>query len=380
MRGDNVISSISIRNRLIKTCVSYGIQRIIVLDPVADKRTSYTEFADERSATVDHISQAEDIIISDGEVPLYIEDGFLLHTSLIKDFIASNAVTMKSLTGNQNIFSRSGFDDHDQTPVTPDDTFEPDPFKIFEIKDDNLRQARSRLFKWLTKDSDGFVSKTLNRPLSTLFSKFFADYPISPIYFTAVTALLAAVMTYALLIGGESGILWGCLLYHAASVADGIDGEIARAKFQSSLKGAKLDTTIDMITNILFMGTMSYALWHTYGDQYLTLGFYIVALAISGVLMMTMLLYFGPGGGRFDILATTIRANYLDRPVLLRIFNFCNYCLKRDAFAFIFAVFGVLGFGRHIPDFLIVGLIVWNLAILFNARTILRSKPALSEI
>ena len=115
-------------------------------------------------------------------------------------------------------------------------------------------------------------------------------------------------------------------------------------------------------------------------DHYLTLGIYIVALAITGVSMMTMLLYFGPGGGRFDILATTIRAQYLDRPVLLNIFNFCNYCLKRDAFAFIFAVFAVLGLGRYIPEFLIVGLVVWNLAILLNARSILRLKSAISEI
>ena len=379
-RGDIIISSISIRDRLIKNCVSCGIKRIIVLDPSQGHKVSHIEYADEKSATVDHISQAKDIMISDGEAPLYIEDGFLLHTSLMKDFISSNAVTMKNRPGNKNIFSRSGFDNNDQPSAIPNPTFEPDPFKLFDITQDNLREARSRLFKWLTKDSDGYVSKTLNRPLSTLFSKFFADYPITPIYFTGITALLAALMTYVLLAGGENGILWGCLLYHAASVADGIDGEIARVKFQSSLKGAKLDTTIDMITNILFMGAMSYALWHTYGDHYLTLGIYIVALAITGVSMMTMLLYFGPGGGRFDILATTIRAQYLDRPVLLNIFNFCNYCLKRDAFAFIFAVFAVLGLGRYIPEFLIVGLVVWNLAILLNARSILRLKSAISEI
>ena len=367
-----MVSAISIRDRLIKNCVSCDIKRIIVIGGKTDgEGKSYIEYANEKSSTIEHVSKTTDVTVSDREATIYVEDGFLLHTALLEEFIASDAKTMKNPSDGKDIFSKTAFSQQDKPSGTADEIFEADPFKIFPIQSDNLPEARSRLFKWLSKESDGYISKTLNRPISTFFSRFFAEYPIPPVYFTALTAILALVMTYVLLTGGEAGILWGCLLFHVASVVDGIDGEIARAKYQTSFSGAKLDTTIDMITNILFMGAMSYTLWHTYGDNYLIYGFYIVALAVMGVLLMTALLYFGPGGGRFDILANTIRQRYTNRPQMLKIFNFCNYFIKRDAFAFLFAIYGLLGLGKYIPAFLIFGLVVWNLAILTNARAIL---------
>lgn len=374
--GDHIVSSISVRDRLIKSCVSCGIKEIIVVGSSDRKKLSYIEYANEKSATVKYIDSEAQINISDREKTIYIEDGFLLHTALLEEFINSNCNIMKSPASGKVIFSKTRFAEPDLSSPS----FEVDPFHIFEIRSDNLKEARSKLFKWLSKKTDGFISKTLNRPVSTFFSRFFADYPIRPVYFTAVTALLAGLMTYVLVKGGETGILWGCILFHVASVADGIDGEIARAKYLISLKGAKIDTTIDMITNILFMGGMSYALWDTYGDEYLILGVYVVTLALAGVLLMTALLYFGPGGGRFDVLSVTIRGRFTDRPHLLNIFNFCNYFLKRDAFAFLFAVFGLLGFGKYIPEFLIFGLVIWNLAIIMNAQLILKSERITSGI
>ncbi len=375
-----MVSSITIRDRLIKSCVSCSIKRIIVIRSSEEGKPSYIEYANEKSSTIEHVASAEQVNISDAETTITIEDGYLLHTTMLEEFLTSGAKIMKNPSGGETIYSVNSFNQHDQKPAATDEIFVGDPFKIFKIQSDNLGEARSRLFKWLSKKTDGFISKTLNRPVSTFFSKFFADYPIHPIYFTAVTAFLAALMTYVLITGAEPGILWGCVLFHVTSVADGIDGEIARAKYLISLKGAKLDTTIDMITNILFMGAMSYALWNTYGDEYLILGIYIVALALLGVLLMTALLYFGPGGGRFDVLANTMRGRFTDKPHLLKIFNFCNYFLKRDAFAFLFAVFGILGLGRYIPEFLIFGLIVWNLTIIANAQLILQSKPVTSGI
>jgi CDP-L-myo-inositol myo-inositolphosphotransferase len=59
-------------------------------------------------------------------------------------------------------------------------------------------------------------------------------------------------MFAALLMGGAAGLVAGGLLYHAASVFDGVDGEIARATFRTSRSGALLDSLIDMATNFLF--------------------------------------------------------------------------------------------------------------------------------
>jgi len=373
-QGDFVISAISIRDRLIKNCISSDIKTIIVLVPAEQKKPPCIEYANEKSSTVEYVDAASLVNVPDLQNALYIEDGFLLRTSLLDDFLAADSKVMKSPTSDRIIFSKGGFVPEAAPQYAPDEIFDYDPFYVLEIREDNCREARSRLFKWLSKDSDGFISKKLNRPVSSIFSKFFADYPLPPLYFSAATAFFALLMTYVLIGGGETGILWGCILFHVTSVVDGIDGEIARAKFQASEKGAKIDTTVDMITNVLFMGTMSYALWSTYGNSYLILGIYIVVLAMIGVSLMTLLVYFGPGGGDFDILAGIIKKRFEGKPRLLKIFNFSNYCLKRDFFAFLFAVLGLLGLGKYIPEFLIFGLIIWNIAIILNARAILTLK------
>ncbi len=380
MNGNLIVSAISIRDRLVKNCIAYGIKKIIIIGAAGEDKKTYQEYANEKTSTVTHINSLEQFDMDDKEPIIFIEDGFLLHSNLLEEFIASQAVTMVNPKNGKNIFLKKGIYQQGNTTSPNDEKFEPDPFYIFEVQDDNLKEARSNLFKWLGKESDGFISKTLNRPVSTFFSRFFADFPIQPVYFTAVTALIAALMAYVLFFGGNERIVWGCILFHIASVADGIDGEIARAKFLSSLSGAKIDTTIDMITNILFMAGLSFSLWDIYGDSYLILGVYIVLLALMGVIMMTGLLYFGPGGGRFDVLSDTIRLRFKDRPDLMKIFNFCNYFLKRDAFAFIFAVFGLLGLGKNIPDLLIFGLIVWNIAIILNARAIVKTPQISSKI
>lgn len=104
------------------------------------------------------------------------------------------------------------------------------------------------------KASDGPVSRWLNRPISRRISAWLLHIPgIRPIHATIGTALLAGAMFAALLIGGRNGLIAGGLLFHAASVFDGVDGEIARATFRSSAQGAAIDTAVDIATNLLFI-------------------------------------------------------------------------------------------------------------------------------
>ena len=104
------------------------------------------------------------------------------------------------------------------------------------------------------KASDGPVSRWLNRPVSRLISALLLRLPgIRPIHATLGTVILAAAMFAALLIGGEAGLIAGGLLFHAASVFDGVDGEIARATFRTSRAGAVLDRVVDVATNFLFI-------------------------------------------------------------------------------------------------------------------------------
>ena len=104
------------------------------------------------------------------------------------------------------------------------------------------------------KTGDGLVSRWLNRPISQRITWLVLAIPgIRPIHITIVNALIALPMIWLLLFGGHIGLILGAILFHAASVLDGVDGEMARATFRTSPRGASLDSAVDMATNFLFV-------------------------------------------------------------------------------------------------------------------------------
>ena len=123
-------------------------------------------------------------------------------------------------------------------------------------------EAERRLFKSLTKESDGFVSKTVNRPISKWISRRLMKTSVSPNHVTGAAltiGLLAAVCN--LLADAEN--LWlialGGVLFQFSSIVDGCDGELARLRFQFSKFGAWFDTISDVIINHSYLFTLGVA-------------------------------------------------------------------------------------------------------------------------
>jgi hypothetical protein len=77
----------------------------------------------------------------------------------------------------------------------------------------------------LGKDADGPVSRWLNRPLSTRLSMVLAPLRPAP-DLVSLVAFTLGLAGAGLLAAGQG--LAGGLLVHASSVADGVDGEVAR--------------------------------------------------------------------------------------------------------------------------------------------------------
>ena len=104
------------------------------------------------------------------------------------------------------------------------------------------------------KPGDGLVSRWLNRPVSQRVTFLALAIPgIRPGHVTIVNALIAVPMLLCLLLGGPTGLVLGAILFQAASLLDGVDGEMARATFRTSREGATLDSAVDMATNVLFV-------------------------------------------------------------------------------------------------------------------------------
>ena len=113
----------------------------------------------------------------------------------------------------------------------------------------DLRRATKLLIKTAVKESgDGFISRHLNRKVSTWCSSFLVDYlsPNAATLLTSFLGLLAASLLY-----------WSpkaaALLYQLSSMLDGIDGEIARASLRESPFGGWLDSVLDRFVDFAFL-------------------------------------------------------------------------------------------------------------------------------
>jgi 1L-myo-inositol 1-phosphate cytidylyltransferase / CDP-L-myo-inositol myo-inositolphosphotransferase len=138
---------------------------------------------------------------------------------------------------------------------------------------EDLRRAAARLRRSLTKETDGPVSRYLNRPVSTRMSMALAHLPIHPDV-VSLTAFLFGVIAAWLLATGR-GIAGG-ILAQLASILDGADGEIARLQVRAGPGGALLDGVLDRLADAAMVGGL--ALWAVHAGSDPSL---VVALAVG---------------------------------------------------------------------------------------------------
>ncbi len=136
-----------------------------------------------------------------------------------------------------------------------------------------------RLKRLIVKQSvkrkgDGWVSRLINRKISTLLSTSLCER-ISPDVMTWLSFLIG--IASALLAFLSAPI--GGIVYQLSSVLDGIDGEIARATLRESNFGGWLDSLLDRIIDFVFLLALYDNIPHSYG--------YIYACAIFGVVMVS---------------------------------------------------------------------------------------------
>jgi len=122
----------------------------------------------------------------------------------------------------------------------------------------DLLRARRLIRRSLTKDSDGPVSRYLNRPISTRITMAIAPLRISPDVLSVLFFLVGVWAAWSLSAGRA---VVGGLLLQAASILDGVDGETARLLKITTERGAMLDALVDRMVDAAVFAGVSLWLW-----------------------------------------------------------------------------------------------------------------------
>jgi CDP-L-myo-inositol myo-inositolphosphotransferase len=214
------------------------------------------------------------------------------------------------------------------------------------------------------KPGDGLVSRWLNRPASQRISLVLLKVPgARPIHATIANMLVALVMFAVLLFDGRTGLLLGGILFQAASILDGVDGEMARATYRSSGAGATLDSAVDMATNLLFLLGMTVNLASRDSGWIGWIGGWAFCLVTGGALLIARRARAGGGPLTFDLLK---RRGGEDRSADLAdlLVRAGTVVASRDCFAFLFMILIIAGLERTALSIFSALATIWILFVL----------------
>lgn len=115
-----------------------------------------------------------------------------------------------------------------------------------------LARAERRLVGSLRKAADGVAAKAINRRVSLPITYLLRRTPIHPNHITVIALACAVLGGWVLAHPGHGAGLAGMLLVELGSIIDGIDGELARLRYQFSRTGQWLDTVADDLANVAY--------------------------------------------------------------------------------------------------------------------------------
>lgn len=226
------------------------------------------------------------------------------------------------------------------------------------------RNAAARIVRATGKTSDGPVSRWINRPVSRLISVVLLNIPgIRPLHATCGTALLALLMLAALIAGGQPGLIAGALLFQAASIFDGVDGEIARATFRSSRAGAVLDSAVDVITNAGFILGLAINIGSRGSATAYELAGWGVALFLIGLTIIAWRASRADGPFTLDIVKQQYRRRF-SGAASSAVIRFMIVVASRDFFALLFAILILVGLPMAVLALFAAAAVVWFLFVL----------------
>ena len=114
----------------------------------------------------------------------------------------------------------------------------------------DCRQAENWLLRGLIKETEGFMSRHVERPISLAISRRLASSSITPNAMTLFSVGVGLIGAPFFLSSAPASQLTGALLFLLHSILDGCDGELARLKFQESRWGGLLDFWGDNVVHV----------------------------------------------------------------------------------------------------------------------------------
>lgn len=145
-----------------------------------------------------------------------------------------------------------------------------------DTPEDADRVERALFSQAVKQGEDGFISRNLNRKISTKISRMLVN-KIEPKHATLMSFFAGILSSLTLFFS----IPLAGILYQVSSILDGVDGEIARVAMKTSKTGGWMDSILDRIVDFLFLAFLAFLTLSEPSE------FFVAMLAIFGSFMVS---------------------------------------------------------------------------------------------
>lgn len=226
------------------------------------------------------------------------------------------------------------------------------PRDFFACRIIDARQAgcaEAKLLRSFIKPTDGWFSKKINRSISLRITRKIAPLPLTPNMISVLALLVGIGSGWSAAQGSWAWLAVGGCLYQTASILDGIDGELARAKLLYSKAGEWMDSVCDDLTNMLFIAGVTIGVHRSTLDPFWTvLG--SLSLVVYGVTIAVMYGNLVVNNRKASLLAfqeNIRKPDYRSGRITSWLVSLQPF-IKRDFHGYAIMVSGMLGFAKLI--------------------------------
>lgn len=206
------------------------------------------------------------------------------------------------------------------------------------------KQAERVLIRSLRKSVDGVIARHVNRRFSLAATRLLMNTAVRPNHVTAFSlfvSILAAVAAAAATALEPGWLVVGAVLWQLASMLDGIDGELARLKFQGSRLGEWFDTLTDDIGKFVFFTGSGIGLAAVTGQTiWLQLAVLGVVLQLSVALNLYRKLIKTGSGSHYALAWETKPKDTFAS----RLYHRIEFMSRRDYYVFAWMVLSFVGY------------------------------------
>ncbi len=227
---------------------------------------------------------------------------------------------------------------------------------------EDLREAERRLLRGLIKETEGFMSRQVERRISLAITRRLVSTRMTPNGMTLVSVGVGLLGAPFFLSSEWVFQLMGALLFLSHSILDGCDGELARLRFQESRWGGILDFWGDNVVHVAVFACMGIG-WSL--SLHETWPLWVGVLPVAGTIGSAWFVYrhtMQGANGTGPLFTSVVRSPDA------RLFHLMDSLARRD-FIYLVAVLSAFGKASWFLVLSAIGTPIYFLILLWLAHT-----------